>query len=226
MKRTMQDYIQESADTCRRLLEDDALCAPVVDLCRQKKPETIWLVASGSSYNACVCAQPYMERWMDSKVELMTPFTVLYYTPAIREDDLVLVITQSGLSTNAIAVLDSLQDRENVICLTGNRESDVKDHTACVLEYGVGEELVGYVTKGVSTLCLYLMRVAQILADRPLEEFYTALETFRHTVTTTEGFVKRHFRALSSMQTVYCLGAKNSAGVAMEAALKIGYNGL
>ncbi|WP_300911210.1 SIS domain-containing protein [Faecalibaculum rodentium] len=222
MKRTMQDYIQESAETCRRLLEDDALCAPVVDLCRQKKPETIWLVASGSSYNACVCAQPYMERWMDSKVELMTPFTVLYYTPAIREDDLVLVITQSGLSTNAIAVLDSLQDRDNVICLTGNRESDVKDHTACVLEYGVGEELVGYVTKGVSTLCLYLMRVAQILADRPLEEFYTALETFRHTVTTTEGFVKRHFRALSSMQTVYCLGAKNSAGVAMEAALKIG----
>ena len=142
MKRTMQDYIQESAETCRRLLEDDALCAPVVDLCRQKKPETIWLVASGSSYNACVCAQPYMERWMDSKVELMTPFTVLYYTPAIREDDLVLVITQSGLSTNAIAVLDSLQDRDNVICLTGNRESDVKDHTACVLEYGVGLSLI------------------------------------------------------------------------------------
>lgn len=32
----------------------------------------------------------------------------------------------------------------------------MKDYADLTIEYGVGEELVGYVTKGVTTLALYL----------------------------------------------------------------------
>lgn len=222
MKMRMQDYILNSADACKNIIDNDQIIKPLIDLYNEKKPETIWLVASGSSYNACVCAQPYMQRWMDCKVELSTPFTFLYYTPAIKKDDLILVITQSGLSTNAIDVLDYLQEYENVVCLTGNKDSDVKDHTKQVLEYGVGEELVGYVTKGVSTLCIYLMHFAQTLSQQSISELQEALKSFEDAIAKTEVFIEKNYKNLSSMQYVYTLGTKATAGVGMEAALKIG----
>lgn len=68
-----------------------------------------------------------------------------------------MVVTQSGLSTNAIEALKIIKKKQcRAICLTGNKNSDVKDVADVVIEYGVGEELVGYVTKGVSSLALFL----------------------------------------------------------------------
>lgn len=222
MKFTMQDYVEQTLSACQALLSSSAQMEPLIALYKKKKPETLWLVASGSSFNACACAQPLMTRWMETRVELMTPFTFLYYTPDIKPNDLIVVITQSGLSTNAIAVLDRWKDNGNIVCLTGNREADVKDHTGLVLEYGVGEELVGYVTKGVSVLCVYWLRFAQLVSGCPKHEIESALQAWEDAKANTPRFVQDHWKALSAMQTVYCLGTPQSAGAGMEAALKIG----
>jgi len=222
MDMTMEDYIQQSRAACEQLLHDHNLLEPVVELYQKQKPETIWLVASGSSYNACVCAQALMNQWMDTDVEVRTPFTFLHYTPSLKKNDLIFVITQSGLSTNAIEVLDALQGNQNVICLTGNKNSDVKDHTEIVLEYGVGEELVGYVTKGVSVLTFYLICFAKQVTNKENIDLLKVLSTFEYTQTETEQFIRKHFKSLSVMQTVYCLGTPYSQGVGLEAALKIG----
>lgn len=80
----MEDYIRQSRDACEHLLHDLALIKPVVELYQKQKPETIWLVASGSSYNACVCAQALMNEWMETDVEVRTPFTFLHYTPSLK----------------------------------------------------------------------------------------------------------------------------------------------
>ena len=222
MKFTIQDYVEQTLPACQALLSSSAQMEPLIALYKKKKPETLWLVASGSSFNACACAQPLMTRWMETRVELMTPFTFLYYTPDIKPDDLIVVITQSGLSTNAIAVLDHLRSYEDVVCLTGNKQADVKDHTKLVLEYGVGEELVGYVTKGVSTMCLYWLRFAQIVSNRQTIDWATILLAWTDAKSRTLPFIQTHWKALSAMEVVYCLGTPASAGVGMEAALKIG----
>ena len=52
------------------------------------------------------------------------------------------------------------------VCLTGNVDSDARDHADIVVDYGVGEELVGYVTKGVTTLATFLMLLAARLSGK------------------------------------------------------------
>ena len=124
---------------------------------QQKEIKRILLVASGSSHNACYCARSFVEKVSGLEVRIITPYTFTYYENNIKENDLVLVLTQSGLSTNAIEALKIIKKKEcRAICLTGNKNSDVKDVADIVIEYGVGEELVGYVTKGVSSLALFL----------------------------------------------------------------------
>ncbi len=60
------------------------------------------------------------------------PYTFTYYENDIKENDLVLVVTQSGLSTNAIEALKNHQEKEcRAICLTGNKKQRCKRCCGC-----------------------------------------------------------------------------------------------
>ena len=157
-KLTMLDYVKETPDVLKTNIEQyTTLVDPLMKEVQQKEIKRILLVASGSSHNACYCARSFVEKVSGLEVRIIMPYTFTYYENDIKENDLVLVVTQSGLSTNAIEALKIIKKKEcRAICLTGNKNSDVKDVADVVIEYGVGEELVGYVTKGVSSLALFL----------------------------------------------------------------------
>lgn len=54
-----------------------------------------------------------MEKVSGLEVRIITPYTFTYYENDIKENDLVLVVTQSGLSTNAIEAL-KITKKKNV----------------------------------------------------------------------------------------------------------------
>ncbi len=102
-----------------------------------------------------------MMKYLQREVKIVSPATFIYGEHDLREDDFVFVISQSGCSTNSIEALDELRKLGiTAIGLTGNVDSDFKDHADLVVDYGVGEETVGYVTKGVTTLAQFLMLFA------------------------------------------------------------------
>ena len=76
------------------------------------KSKRILLVASGSSHNACYCARSFVEKVSGLEVRIITPYTFTYYENNIKENDLVLVLTQSGLSTNAIEAIKIIKKKE------------------------------------------------------------------------------------------------------------------
>lgn len=222
----MTDYIEQSYQICLENIQNhESLTKPLVDIYNNNKPKNIWLIASGSSYNACCCALPFIKLCLDIDVKVITPFTFFYHTPKYEKNDLLLVITQSGLSTNSIDVLKKLKQKgELTICLTGNVNSDVKDFSDILLDYCVGEELVGYVTKGVTTLCLFLM-LFSVNASKKLyllDEIKLAINVLKDVKDISYNFIKDHFKEFSSMLCCYCCGTLNSFGVTLEAALKIG----
>ena len=226
MKYSMRDYIEQSYNICLENIENyDFLTRQLVEIYNNNNPKNIWLIASGSSYNACFCALPFIKHCIDTNVKVITPFNFSYYTPKYEENDLILVITQSGFSTNIIEVLKKLKQNGNTtICLTGNVESDIKNFSDIILDYSVGEELVGYVTKGVTTLCLFLMLFAINVSKKIylLDEIKLAIEVFKEIKDKSYDFIKAHFKEFSSMLCCYCCGTLNSYGVTLEAALKIG----
>lgn len=228
---TMRDYIEEAPGVARaNLARWNELTQSVADLCAVlpgSLPRDIWLIASGSSHNAACIARPFMESCLGSDVRLhvVTPFTFVHYDHDVHADDLALVISQSGFSTNALEALDALRAQGcPAVCVTGNAEADAADHADAVIDYGVGEEEVGYVTKGVTTLALFLMLMAVRLSGKTdrLVELARALDAADVVRKSSYDFVDAHFKALTSMSSCYCCAAGGTMGVAFEGALKIG----
>ena len=141
------------------------------------------------------------------------------------------VVSQSGYSKNALDALDILKklDRKT-IALTGDLKSDIKDHAEVVIDY-VDEEKEGYVTKGVTTLALFLMKLTFAILEKQEEvvdtvwldeycENYASMQ--KENFVREEAFLDKFKKNFLSMENMYAAGCGVAEGVAKEAALKIG----
>ena len=145
-KPTMLTYIEETPMQLELNNNNSKeLTKELVNLYLQKKYKTIWIIASGSSSNASNCAKPFMMKYLHCNVEIVPPNTFLYSDLTYTDDDFIFVISQSGCSTNSIDALKKLKSiNKKAIGITGNINSDFKDYADVVIDYGVGEETVGY----------------------------------------------------------------------------------
>ena len=119
------------------------------------------------------------------------------------------------------------------IGVTGDVESDFRDAADVVVDYGVGEEQVGYVTKGVTSLAVFLWlfgidvaRAQDRLDDDGRDEAIAGIESVMHNFEAvrdqTPALLARRYKELSAMERVFLVGAGASYGVACEGALKYG----
>lgn len=227
MKWTMRGYIDQTADAAHANLgRIEGLVAPLAEAFAQAAPRSITIVASGSSANAAHCALPFMRSCLPGcEIRIQAPFSFVHYGDVAPAGELVLVVTQSGRSTNAIEALDALRERGfEAVCLTGDVGADAASHADRVIDYGAGEELVGYVTKGVSLLALFLMAFSSLAGGRAdrIVELAASVDLSDAVRRGSYEFFREHERALTSMGVSYWLGAGPTWGVASEGALKAG----
>lgn len=224
-KPTMLTYIEETPVQLELNNKNSKeLTKELVNLYLQKKYKTIWIVASGSSSNASNCAKPFMMKYLDCNVEIVPPNTFLYSDLTYTDDDFIVVISQSGCSTNSIDALKKLKSiNKKAIGITGNINSDFKDYADVVIDYGVGEETVGYVTKGVTTLAQFLMLFAlEASGTEFIEELNDVPNRHKIIQEETNAFYEKNKALLTSMTISYACGFMQGYGIATEAALKIG----
>lgn len=225
-KLTMMDYIEETPSVLQYNIQHrEELLKPLFDYIQDKAITQLILVASGSSYNACYVARAFLLKCLDISVRILTPYTFTYYEHHFNGNDLIIVISQSGLSTNAIEALKKAKSLDYyTVCLTGNKNSDVKDYADLTIEYGVGEELVGYVTKGVTTLALYLclFAIEYTKKEKYIAELEKVVKLNQEMIEKSKQFIQNHFKSFSSMHQCYVCGAGANYGTALEGALKIG----
>ena len=162
---TMMGYIEESAAQCRYNIEHASeLVRPAVDRYTQKAYNRILIIASGSSYNGSCLAKYFVEKILKVRTEVVTSFTFNHYETIFDEQTFVFGAGQSGRSTNTNDALQKARDHGlTAIGLTGNVESVMKDHCDLCLNWGMGIEKIGFVTKGVVTLGLYYMLFANVV---------------------------------------------------------------
>lgn len=224
-KPTMLTYIEETPMQLELNNNNSKeLTKELVNLYLQKKYKTIWIIASGSSSNASNCAKPFMMKYLDCNVEIVPPNTFLYSDLTYTDDDFIFVISQSGCSTNSIDALKKLKSiNKTVIGITGNVNSDFKDYADVVIDYGVGVETVGYVTKGVTTLAQFLMLFALEASGTDfIEELNDVPNRHKIIQEETNAFYEKNKALLTSMTVSYACGFMQGYGIATEAALKIG----
>ncbi len=227
-KPTMLDYVRETPSVVRGQLEG-CFERPLVDAFMAGEYRYVRIVASGSSRNASLIARPYLRRMLGREVLVTEPYTFCTYESELPDDEFCFVISQSGYSTNALAALATIhQAGRSAIGVTGDPESDFRMASDVVVPYGVGEEQVGYVTKGVNALATFLMLFgAQIAAHEgrfTLDETHAAirdmLDRFESALAQVSDLHDARYKELSSMERVFLVGAGTNYGIVSEGALK------
>lgn len=232
---TMRDYILETPQVVLNNVDhSDELTASLVEAFLQKDYKQMIIVACGSSHNASHMARYYMMEHLNIDVKIITPFTFTHYEHIVSPDDFVVCVSQSGCSTNTIDALRMCRQLQiPAIGITGNPESDFKTEADLVVNYGVGEELIGYVTKGVVTLATYFMlfslevaRKKEMISSQQYaaekEEFRQAMVAHKEMVDAFDHIYQVHRKDFTSMNNLYVIGNGTNRGTAMEGALKVG----
>ena len=167
-KKTMLDYIADCPEFIRNNVADSAaLTKPLVDEYVSGGYKNIWIVACGSSSNGSLCARQFIRRHLKCEVKIVTPFHFVSSENDFSETDMVVVVSQSGYSLNALDAIKVIEAKgRRCIGLTGDVNSDLGKVCDVVANYGVGRETVSYVTRGVTTLALFFMLFAVEAAVR------------------------------------------------------------
>lgn len=231
---TMKDYIYATPERVLDILQQaQSITQPLVDLYTKQKYRQMIFVASGSSYTAIHCARGFICDTLKTEVKIINPYTFSQYDYRyVTDQDFIIIVSQSGASTNCIDALIKLNDiHHERIVLTGNIHSDCQKYSDHMIQWGCRNETMGYVTLGVVTLIVYLMLFAVYCANtlgvnQQIEEcthqIQKAVINHQKVCHLTEQFIKNNYQSLMQMDRVYVLGVGSNYGTALEGALKIG----
>jgi len=234
MTDTMLTYVERSPGVIRENTKrSQDLTKQLVDEYVAKDYKSIWIVASGSSYNGSMCARYFLRKYLATEIKVITPYTFVHAENNISEDDFVFVVSQSGYSTNSIDALNTIKDRgRKAIAVTTNVESDMRNYADLLIDYGIGNETVHYVTLGVTGFALFLMLFAleaglkkglldQTKYDELKAEITDAATVHEKVQIDTHKFYQDNFLLLTATTKALVCGLGSGFGIALEAALKI-----
>ena len=234
-KLTMKDYVIETPGAVLANIDrSKELTQSLVDLYVKKDYKRIIIVACGSSYNGAICAKAFMHHVLKKEVQVVAPLTFVNYENDFTDDDFIVVCSQSGRSTNSLEAIELIKSRGlPAIGITGDVESDFKEDCDLTVDWGVGIEKVGMVTKGVVTLALYFMLFALEASEKQSlltsdevkgwkDEMRKAMDVHQQLQTSSFAFIEKHKKDLLSMKNVWIISAGTNLATGIEGALKIG----
>lgn len=231
---TMMGYIRESVAQCLENIEHaKQLTQQAVDTYCEQEYHQLLAAASGSSYNATVSARYFVEAVLKTKMEVVTSYTYCHYEHYTDRQSLVFGVGQSGRSKNTNDALDKARSLGmKTIGVSGNEESVMKEHCDLILNWGVGIEKIGYVTKGFTTLVLWWMlfaleaglrkqTISEAEYDRYKEQLKEACALMEKAIEKGEALFEANRDELIDLKRVQAMGAGATFGTALETGLKL-----
>jgi glucoselysine-6-phosphate deglycase len=223
----MQDYVRYSPEQlAKNQSQGERLVRGIVRVYRKRTVSSLVLVASGSSLNGAMMVAQYLMKATGKNVITITPESILAGGALIDEHSFVIVMSQSGASTNIIAALKYFQDEGiETVSLTGNIESPMREYSDRIFDYGVGNEYVDFVTMGVQTLVEFFLMFGLALgsdgiSESTLKDLGNTIRDQDTVINTAEAYIKKHKLQLAQQQPAFFVGNGPNYGVAKEGALK------
>jgi len=201
-----------------------------IDFYCKIKPDRIYLIGSGTSYNSCAVAAPFMEKILGVEVKTVAPSALgnIY-----GNKPLAIAVSQSGRSTNTIDAINKLKKiGVPVITLTDPKDSPVGHVGDLAVHLAANNELIGPRTRGytATVLTLYLMALEVGLVCKTIDEsvYNEAITAYNSTFNNADMYFKAcqdfydlHYDNLCKIRKYMFAGKDNSAMVAVESALKV-----
>lgn len=230
----MLDYIEETKDCLLNIIDNSQeYTAELVKHYIDNNCDGLYFVASGSSYNGTLCAKDFMQHIFGENISLVTPFTFLNHEKEYIKNQMIIGVSQSGCSTNTLDCLAWLkQNGHKTVCLVGRDDCDAKNSCDLTVNWKLGEEKIGFVTKGVSALACFemvfvleLAKAKGIVNDAKYEKVKANL---RKSQQIQPEMMKNTIEVFNNNKEAFLQGSKviilssgPNFGTATEAALKI-----
>lgn len=233
MEKDMEYYIQVSG----RIMKDNldkrkSLTKKICDWYLDQDKEDICLIASGSSLNAAYAARPFLLKYSKFDISVLSTVEYLDVYREREKNRFTILISQSGCSTNIIEIMKELnKEHQPFVLLTGNENGSASRYTDRLVEYGVGNETIDYVTLGYSTLIEFLMLMILEIGFQKREisdqEYETAVSQIRNACEMQElclmqakELVQKRYQDLLCMEKAILVGDGANLATVREGALK------
>ena len=197
-----------------------------VDLNKAKQFEKIWIVACGTAYHAGLFGKDLFEKVLGVPVSVELASEFRYREPIVGENDLGIVISQSGETMDTIAATELLKENNaHVLALVNVVGSSLASMADSVLYLHVGPEI------GVASTKAYLgMLVGQLLLAKHWDESENLETTFdeikqlpfliKETLK-CESQIKEISKSINEKKDIYFIGRGLDYALAAEGALKL-----
>jgi glucosamine--fructose-6-phosphate aminotransferase (isomerizing) len=227
----MLDYIHESPKALERTLRDtEKDILSIAKKARDNGLERVVLSGVGSSYTACVMAQPLFQAHCPLPVAVINSEESAYYAERwITDKSLVAVVSRSG---ERGAVIDTLKIAEEKgalgVAVTGVADSLLAQSARTALITHEGPEITFPKTKSVITCTGALLRLGLALADPADRSAAECLARLRGMPAVTADFIEKIEPQLQALmpriaahKLVNVIGTGSNHGAALEAAIKV-----
>lgn len=231
MSESMYDcYTSQFACMRNILLTRKELLSAFVEFYKRAAPDRVYLAGSGSSYNACGTAAPFMEKLLGVEV---TPVASSTVGKVYGKRPLVIAVSQSGRSTNTLQAIKGLKEAGvAVVTLTDPLDTPVGGSGDLAVQLAANNELVGPKTRGYTgtILTLHLMALEAGLDcaaidkagyERVIAAYAKVCEQEQAFLTTCQDFYDAHFSDLKNARAYIFSGKGADAMTARESALKV-----
>lgn len=197
---------------------------------RALNPDRIYLVGSGTSYNACGAAATFMEKILAVEVTTVAPSAIgkLY-----GNRPLMIAVSQSGQSTNTLHAIEPARKAGvAVVTLTDPTDTPVGRSGDLAVHLAADNELVGPKTRGYTgtILLLHLMALEAALHcaalskgdyEQTISAYGNVCEQEQAYLQTCQNFYDAHFSDLKNARAYIFSGKGADAMTAKESALKV-----
>lgn len=230
---SMLDCIYEQPACYRSILENENYHFAAFDRLVKGLPlRRILVLATGSSWNALMCASSYIETVSGVEMQVTEPYSFVHYPPTGHRFDLIVAVSQRGTSSSTISAVQAAKEAGAVpvVVLTAHLDAPICRFADAVVDIGCGPETIAFSTKGVSAtiltamlLGLHLGQECQVTPPPGLTrtDLMRITAQSKRVITTSEAFYRAYASHFDSATRVYVTGYGPNFGTAHEAETKI-----
>ena len=192
----------------------------------------IYIVACGTAYHAGLVGKFYIEKLARKLVEVDLASEYRYRDPIVDENTLVIVISQSGETSDTLAALkESKRLGAKTLAITNVVGSSIAREAEFVIHTWAGPEIAVASTKAYTTqlilmfmLALYMAQICDTLPEERIRELISMLKKIPAQISETLSDVdpiKTFARQYGFADDVFYIGRSLDYDVALEGALKL-----
>lgn len=194
---------------------------------------TVHIVACGTALHSGLIGKYYIEKLARIPVTAQTAGEFRYSEPIIRENDIAIVISQSGETADSLAALRMLNKKGiRTLSIVNTVGSTIAEESARVIYTLAGQETAVASTKAFSVQCEVLLIIALKMAliekritekecQQLLRDFLNIAENSIPAITENIGQYNAAAQILADKQNVFYIGRGCDSFLCSEASLKL-----